>query len=214
MTDITKKIFWENPYQTTLESYVTSIENQTIELSETIFYAESGGQESDFGTINGIEVKRAEKKDTRIFYTLVNFPQFSVGDLVTTVIDWSRRYALMKLHFAAEIVLESIYKEFNIEKIGAHISEKKSRIDFVFDGNIGFFLADIEVKVQAIIDSDLPIESDFSDRSLEMRFWKVNGVAQVPCGGTHLKRTSEVGNIHLKRKNIGKGKERVEITIS
>jgi Ser-tRNA(Ala) deacylase AlaX len=42
-------------------------------------------------------------------------------------------------------------------------------------------------------------------------FWKIEDFSKVPCGGTHLKRTSEVGALRLKRKNIGKGKERVEI---
>ncbi|HSQ40236.1 MAG TPA: hypothetical protein VLM78_08735 [Anaerolineales bacterium] len=39
------------------------------------------------------------------------------------------------------------------------------------------------------------------------------GFAHVPCGGTHLKRTGEVGRIELKRDNIGKGKERIKVTI-
>ena len=45
------------------------------------------------------------------------------------------------------------------------------------------------------------------------RSWEVEGFARVPCGGTHLKRTGEVGTIALKRKNVGGGKERVEITL-
>ncbi|HLT78007.1 MAG TPA: hypothetical protein VKZ87_11510 [Ferrovibrio sp.] len=38
--------------------------------------------------------------------------------------------------------------------------------------------------------------------------------AAVPCGGTHLRRTGEIGAIRLKRVNIGKGKERVEIALA
>ena len=45
----------------------------------------------------------------------------------------------------------------------------------------------------------------------EKRYWKVEGFAKRPCGGTHLKETGEVGKLRLKRKNIGKGKERAEI---
>jgi len=37
--------------------------------------------------------------------------------------------------------------------------------------------------------------------------------SQVPCGGTHLKNTKEIGQIKLKRVNPGKGKERVEIYV-
>ncbi|MCW4627521.1 MULTISPECIES: hypothetical protein [Marinomonas] len=65
-----------------------------------------------------------------------------------------------------------------------------------------------------MIDADLPIEKDFSDQPEERRYWKVDGFAQVPCGGTHVKSTAELGVIKLKRKNVGKGKERVEIYLS
>ena len=49
--------------------------------------------------------------------------------------------------------------------------------------------------------------------SLKLEGTEVKGFSKVACGGTHLKRTGEVGEIQLKRKNIGKGKERVEISL-
>ncbi|AXT71047.1 alanyl-tRNA editing protein [Vibrio sp. dhg] len=211
---MTEKVFWNNPYQTEIISVVTQITGNNVELSHTIFYAESGGQESDEGTIAGIRVVKAEKSGSRIIYTLETRPTFAVGDEVVTEIDWPRRYALMKLHFAAEVVLELFTKNFNsITKIGAHISEDKSRIDFEWPENIAPLLPALLSKAQALIDSDSIITSKFSDQTKERRYWKVEGFAQVPCGGTHLKRTSEVGKIALKRKNVGKGKERVEITL-
>ncbi len=211
---MTEKVFWEDPYQTELTSKVTSINGNEIELSHTIFYAESGGQESDSGTIGGIPVIKAEKSGHSIIYTLESVPDFHVGDEVITNIDWPRRFALMRLHFAAELVLES-FTQFNASmgKIGAHISQDKSRIDFEWPESISPLLPEIHQGVQDIIDSDCPIESDFSDKAQGRRYWKIEGFAQVPCGGTHLKRTSEVGKIRLKRKNIGKGKERVEVTL-
>lgn len=211
---MTEKVFWNNPYQTEIISVVTQITGNNVELSHTIFYAESGGQESDEGTIAGIRVVKAEKTGSRIIYTLETRPTFAVGDEVVTEIDWPRRYALMKLHFAAEVVLELFTQNFNsITKIGAHISEDKSRIDFEWPENIAPLLPALQYKAQALIDSDSIITSEFSDQTKERRYWKVEGFAQVPCGGTHLKRTSEVGKIALKRKNVGKGKERVEITL-
>ncbi len=211
---MTEKVFWNNPYQTVIISVVTQITGNNVELSHTIFYAESGGQESDEGTIAGIPVVKAEKSGSRIIYTLETTPTFAVGEEVVTEIDWPRRYALMKLHFAAEVMLELFTQNFNsITKIGAHISEDKSRIDFEWPENIAPLLPALLSKAQALIDSDAIITSEFSDQTKERRYWKVEGFAQVPCGGTHLKRTSEVGKIALKRKNVGKGKERVEITL-
>ncbi|WP_206732657.1 alanine--tRNA ligase-related protein [Halarcobacter ebronensis] len=119
---MSEKIFWIEPYKTELDSIVLTIQDDKVELAQTIFYAQSGGQESDAGTINNIPVIKAEKKDDTIIYTLACKPNFKVGDKVHTSIDWKRRYQLMKLHFAAELVLELFYKEYeNIQKIGAHL---------------------------------------------------------------------------------------------
>ena len=60
-------------------------------------------------------------------------------------------------------------------------------------------------------DADLAIVSAFSDPDGERRYWEVPGFARVPCGGTHLRRTGKIGCIDLKRKNVGSGKERIEI---
>ncbi len=193
---------------------MTHIHGNEVELSRTVFYAESGGQESDTGTIGGVPVINARKSGHGIIYTLESAPGFAVGDEVVCKIDWPRRYALMKLHFAAEVVLELFTQRFDgIVKIGAHISEDKSRVDFEWPENITPLLAQMESKAQALLDADSPIESAFSDEALGRRYWQVDGFAKVPCGGTHLKRTAEVGNIKLKRKNIGRGKERVEILL-
>lgn len=190
---MTEKVFWQDPYLTELTTTITHIDGTYVELAATIFYAESGGQESDSGTIGGIPVIKAEKQGLSIRYTLAHQPDFNLGDKVTIKIDWSRRYALMKLHFAAEVVLELITQNYALGKIGAHISQDKSRIDFLTSQPISPLLADIQQQAQAIIDSDQTIESDFSDIQQQRRYWKVSGFAQVPCGGTHLKRTAEVG---------------------
>ncbi|MFV8430104.1 alanine--tRNA ligase-related protein [Vibrio owensii] len=211
---MTHKVFWDDPYQVELESTVSRVDGPCIELEETIFYAESGGQESDAGTIGGIQVIKAEKQGLSIVYTLEREPKFQAGAVVTTQIDWARRYALMKLHFAAEVILEVVTHRFpEMNKVGAHISADKSRIDFEWHESVKPLLPELQQQAQSVIDSHADIISDFSDTSEQRRYWKVDGFAQVPCGGTHLKNTSEVGRIQLKRKNIGKGKERIEISL-
>lgn len=209
---MTVKQFWIDPYQTELTTTITHIDGNQIQLSETIFYAESGGQESDTGSIDGHEVVKAEKAGKSIIYTLACAADFHIGQSVLVKIDWPRRYSLMRLHFAAEVVLELFYKALpNLEKMGAHISDTKSRIDFEWPESISSMLPDIQAQAQLLIDADLPIEKGFSDEQAERRYWKLDDFAQVPCGGTHVKSTIELGSIKLKRKNVGKGKERVEI---
>jgi len=212
---MTKKIFWDNPYQTELQTTVQSVDGNRITVKETIFYAFSGGQESDRGTIAGFPVLEAKKEDKEIVYTLPEGHGLQVGDTVNMTIDWERRYKLMRLHFAAEVVLELVCQRFpDVVKVGAHIAEEKSRIDFEWDQNITPFIDSLQQAAQAIIDSNQDIISAFSDEKEERRFWKINEFSQVPCGGTHIKRTSEMGTIRLKRVNPGKGRERIEIYVS
>ena len=107
-------------------------------------------------------------------------------------------------------MLELFYANLSgIAKTGAHIAADKARIDFMWDQSIAPCLPEMETDAQAVFDADHKIVSAFSDPGNERRYWEVTGFARVPCGGTHLKRTGEVGKIRLKRKNPGKGRERV-----
>ena len=210
-----RKVFWDNPYLTELEATVTSVRDNDVTVDQTIFYAQSGGQESDHGVINNCRVLQARKEGKEIVYTLEDGHGLRLNDRVKMVIDWERRYQLMRLHFAAEVILELTYQKLKgIEKIGAHIAQDKARIDFRWDENISRIFPDLEKEAFKIIDANQEIESAFSDEEAEKRYWKVEGFSQVACGGTHLKRTGEIGRILLKRNNIGKGKERIEIYIN
>ncbi len=208
-----KKVFWDNPYQRTLDTTVQSVTENSVLCSETIAYSFCGGQESDKVTFNGIPVLDSKREGTLIYYTLPEGHGLKSGDAVTMVIDWPRRYRLMRLHFAAELILEIVTKNYGFEKVGAHIAETKSRIDFVAPESITPLLPAILEQYNEIIKSDLPIITGFSDEIAQRRFWKIEGFSTVPCGGTHVKSTGEVGFVTLKRQHPGKSLERIEITL-
>ena len=209
---MTKKCFWENPYLTNHETIVDKVDGANITLQSTIFFAFSGGQESDHGTIAGLLVLQARKDGTDIIYTLPDNHGLKAGQSVNIEIDWIRRYQLMRLHFAAELVLALVYKLLpGIEKIGAHIAQNKARIDFAWPESISASLPKIAEEANRMIKADLEIKSAFEDEQNEQRYWEIEGFSRVPCGGTHIRRTGEIGAIRLKRDNIGHGKERVEV---
>ena len=211
---MTRKFFWDNPYLTELDTRVVSVQDDEVTLAETIFYAFSGAQESDSGTIGNKPVILARKDGPDIIYTLPANHTLNVGDVVKVAIDWDRRYRLMRLHFAAEIVLELASQNLpGIKKIGAHIAADKARIDFDWGLNISTAFPLLMDKANAIIAANHPIMSAFSDESQQRRYWEIEGFAHVPCGGTHLRNTGDVGQIALKRKNVGKAKERIEIVL-
>ena len=210
-----RKIFWLDAYRTAHKTRIAAVDNQRVRLEETIFFAFSGGQESDAGTVAGHPVLTAEKDGQDILYTLPPDHGLRAGDEVDVRIDWDRRYRLMRLHFAAEMVLQIVYKlRPGIERIGAHISADKARVDFALDGSIAALFPRIEAEVAALLAANLPIVTAFADEAAQRRYWEVDGFARMPCGGTHPRTTAEVGAITLKRRNTGKGKERIEITLS
>jgi Ser-tRNA(Ala) deacylase AlaX len=212
---MTEKVFWSDPYLTGLDTVVASVDGDAVTLASTIFFAFSGGQESDEGTIGGLPVLEALAEGTEIRYLLPAGHGLRPGDPVRVEIDGARRLRLMRLHFAAELVLELIGRAVpGIEKTGAHIAANKARIDFAYAGNVSELFLPVLTEVSRLVAADLPIVSAFEDEATERRNWEIAGFARVPCGGTHPRRTGEVGAIVLTRKNLGKGVERVEIRLA
>ena len=85
----------------------------------------------------------------------------------------------MCLHFAAELVLELVCKRFpEIIKVGAHIAQDKSRIDFEWNQNITPFISSLQSGAQSIIDSNQEIISAFSDEYNERSdVWSLGVIA-------------------------------------
>ena len=76
-------------------------------------------------------------------------------DKASIQIEWEIRYKLMRLHFAAEIILEIVlHKMSSIEKICTYISQGKARLEYFTAHNISNFFPNILTKVQLIIDKN------------------------------------------------------------
>lgn len=208
-----RKVFWDDPYQQTLTTKVASVDGNRILLEGTIAFSFSGGQESDKATINECAILDSTIEGNLIIYTLEEGHGLCPGNVVTMKIDWPRRHRLMRLHFAAELILELVSRKLGLEKIGAHIAETKARIDFIYDQNISSIFEEILAEYTEVIKRDDAIKTGFSDMENQRRFWEIEGFSKVPCGGTHVKSTAEVGLVKLRRKNIGCSKERIEITL-
>ena len=210
----TNRLFWEDPYQTECEANVLKIEDNEVVLDRTVFYAFSGGQASDTGTVNGIPVKEARKAGDEIIYVLESEPGFHEGDKVNVKIDWENRLRLMKLHAASHIIYFLVQEKKGLKKIiGSNVTTDKGRLDYEYPESITSFLPEIETEANEIFNHDSEIIIYTDDNDPGKRWWECKGW-KVPCGGTHVKSTREIGNVRLKRKNIGSGKERIEIYLA
>jgi RimJ/RimL family protein N-acetyltransferase/Ser-tRNA(Ala) deacylase AlaX len=190
------------------------VHGNEVLFDATIAYSFAGGQESDRAWVNGIEILGSRMDGGLIYYTLPSEHRLVAGQEVMMTIDWQRRYRLMRLHFTAELMLELVTQKYGLEKVGAHIAEHKARIDFKSDINISTYFPELLAEYEAIIAADYSIEKNYSDVSTQRRYWKIGGFAQVPCGGTHVRSTAEVGLVTLKRDRPGKGIERIEIRLT
>lgn len=213
----TEKLFHKDPYLKESEATVVKIDGERVWLDKTLFFAFSGGQASDNGTINQQFLKDLQKDGDDIIH-FIEKPEFKKGDNVLLVLDWDRRFKLMRLHSAAHIVYLVLRKKIGEQKlIGSNIHADKARIDYDYPNSIGEFLPDAERETNELIDAGLAIKT-WEDQEKKGRFWWVLEGSQkfgekLPCGGTHPNNTKEIGHIKLKRKNLGAGKERVEIIL-
>lgn len=213
---MTKKLFWENPYQVEFDETVTKIVGNNVVLNATCFYPRGGGQVGDTGYLNGIRVVDTQPgEETDIVHILEIKPFFSVGTLVHGKIDWERRCKIMRLHSAAHVVYYLMQEVFGKDCQPASsglLDEQKERSDYFFKEKIDKEkLKVVEEKANHIIKKGYEIKT-WSENG--KRYWKMKLFPAMKCGGTHVKNTSEIGKIKVKRgKKPGRGKERIEISL-
>ncbi|CCV13578.1 alanyl-tRNA editing protein [Mesorhizobium sp. STM 4661] len=220
----TQALFRDDAYLRTADAAIVAINDRGgIILDRTIFYATSGGQPGDTGAIeraDGSVIAIAatitgETKDEIIHVLAPEQPAPAVGERVKLAIDWQRRHLLMRMHAACHLL--TVVCPFPIT--GAAVSEDDSRVDFDIP-DAGFIREDVTAKVMDLVRADHPIFVRLiSDEELaanpglvksknvrppvgtgNIRLVCIGENASIdsqPCGGTHVKSTGEVGEIHI-----------------
>jgi alanyl-tRNA synthetase len=227
----TEKLYLKEMYARETEATVIEVSGNQIILDRTVMYAESGGQLGDTGYIDSLKVVDAQKKitpETRML-THPDFPpinvnmdvvhyldqpeqSLSVGDKVTVTIDWERRYAIMKLHSATHVAWHFILEALgDLPLKGCLIGPEKARLDFGAKVDPDA-LPEIAATVNRFIGRSHPIKNITLDEEPEALVWKCETIT-IPCGGTHVRNTSEIGTIKLKRRSQGKKLDRVYVSL-
>src|SRR5262249_19590943 len=131
----TECLFRENSYLRDCEARVVALTDQGgIVLDRTVFYATSGGQPGDTGSLTAggvrIPIETAIYTDmakTEIAHVpTAGSPTLKVGDEVTASIDWDRRYARMRMHTALHLL--SAVLPYAVT--GGSVGDSESRLDF------------------------------------------------------------------------------------
>ena len=210
---MTVKLFNGDHYLREFDAKVVSVRDEGVELDRTAFYAEAGGQSGDTGTLNGFSVVDTRFDGDAILHVVESPASLKPGDVVHGVVDWERRYRIMKLHTASHIMEFYLWRYLGYaERTGSFVDDKKDRADYLNEERLDSVkLMKAEEDTNAFLAGGHPVTITVDDDGI--RNW-VCGPVEMHCAGTHVRNTSEIGAIKLKRKNPGRGVERVETSLA
>ncbi|AZO57947.1 MAG: alanyl-tRNA editing protein [Mesorhizobium sp.] len=224
MAQRTEALFRDDAYLSTAEAQVVAINDRGgILLDRTIFYATSGGQPGDTGMLERADGSRiaiaatmtGETKDEIIHVPAPEQALPAVGEKLKLDIDWRRRHLLMRMHSACHLL--TVVCPFPIT--GAAVAEDDSRVDFDIP-DAGFSKEDVTARLMELVRANHPVFTRLiTDEELSanpglvksknvrppvgtgrIRLVCIGENASIdsqPCGGTHVKSTGEIGEIHI-----------------
>lgn len=234
---MSKVLYLADSYLKKCDATVVSVvEGRYVVLDQTIFYPKGGGQPWDTGKI----IK--EKDVYRVVYVgkfsgkishEVDRPGLKQGDKVRCVLDWDRRYKLMRSHTAAHTFGSLLCNGTGALVTGNQLGIDKTRFDFSledFDRGIlekyineanKLFRKDIPVKCYELpreealkIPGVIKMAEAFPPDAPSLRIVEIVGVDKQADGGTHVRNLKEVGQIKMiKAENKGKNNRRVYFSL-
>jgi len=233
---MTQKLYWEDSYMKEFEANIIFVNDNVVELDRTAFFATGGGEPNDTGklTANGGEflVLDVSKDGEKILHK-VDKEGLKAGDKVKGIIDWDRRYRLMRMHTAAHLLSALIHNEVDALITGGNLDLDRSRIDFNLETFDREKLIQLVNKANELIDQDAEVKSYIMKREDalripdiiklaeaappdvdELRIVEITGIDKQADGGNHVKSLKEVGEIQImKLENKGRNNRRLYYTL-
>jgi misacylated tRNA(Ala) deacylase len=233
----TELIFRSDAYLTTARATVTALGERGVELDRTIFYPQGGGQAGDMGMLvreggerlGVIDTRKGEAPDSVTHVLAPGSPRLDVGEPVLLELDWTRRYALMRLHTALHLLSCVVVAPVS----GGNIVPDRGRLDFDIEmsrldataiaretnaliakavDTESIWITDAELDAQPELVKTMSVAPPRG--SGQVRLLRIPGIDLQPCGGTHVRNIGEIKGITVtKIRNEGKRNKRVEIAL-
>ena len=211
---MTIKLFYKNTYIKEFNANICEIIEKDntyhLQLNQTAFYPEGGGQPCDTGYIADIEVSHVYEDKGKIFHVVDSLT--SKMENIKCLINWEKRFDHMQQHLGQHILSAAFQKLHDANTIGFHLSHNNVTID------IDKFLSlediiKVEYYANQIVFNDLsveilyPREDELTNLPLRkqptitdnIRVVKINDFDYSPCCGTHPNRSGEVGLIKIRK---------------
>ena len=218
---MTDRLYLSDPYLKSFRARVIGMRDldgkPAAVLDRSAFYPEGGGQPGDRGTLGGARVLDTQERQGEVLHIVDQ----AVSGEVNAEIDWTRRFDHMQQHHGQHL-LSAAFDKLEAPTVSFHLGDRTCTIDL--DAPLGKLdLRQAEAMANDSIWRDLPvIARDFTGEERSRlplrkepvkgdRVVVVEGVDASPCGGTHPRRTGEVGCIAvLRAQRWGEGKARIE----
>ena len=235
---MTDPLYHTDAYLKEFDAIVTAVDGGAVALDRTAFYPGGGGQPNDVGTLiasgQAWTVTKVRKNGADIWHEVAGEPP-PVGTPLRGVIDWDRRYRLMRTHTAMHILCGVIFRDYGASVTGGNMEPLKGRMDFEFETMRLELVKEIEVKVNVEVAAARPTRVKILPRAeafaipdlirtkinllpdgvAEVRTVEIVGLDLQADGGTHVANTSEVGQIKVvDYKSKGKINKRIEIEVT
>lgn len=234
---MTELLYLHDSYLKEFDATVTSVSGQMVTLDRTAFFPGGGGQPTDSGRLSwtGGEARLVEiRRDGVSILHHLEGPTPSEGQAVRGVLDWDRRFAIMRHHSALHVLVGGVYHLFGALVTGGAIYPDRARMDFSLEDLSKDRVAAIETEANRVIGENRRIlvrfvtreEFERSDltrlaRNLlppeirEVRVIEIEGFDAQADGGTHVANTREIGRLTVtKTENKGKTNRRLEIALA
>lgn len=223
----TERLYYDDSYLTAWDALVTGSGEYSgrpaVTLDRSAFYPESGGQLGDRGAIDGVAVVDTQAGDDGQVWHILAAPLDA--QKVHATLDWGRRWDMMQQHLGQHLLSAALDDVCEARTLSAHLGAQVCTIDVDRAELSDAELAQVVERANSMVWADVPVLARFvTSEELaalplrkppkqayeRMRVVSVGDFDHMPCGGTHPRRSGEVGAIVLRRTERYKGGLRLE----
>lgn len=186
-----------------------------IVLSDTVLFAEAGGQPCDYGTIDGHPCKSVRVGSANNIHVHTIPAPLSVGSRVVVEVDWARRFEHMQQHTSQHILTAIASRDFSVKTVGWALHEDRTIVEFedpsgaVTPGFIDKLEATANESIRearpvyATVYAPDAVPEDIRSRGAiptdgsPIRVVTVTGIDSATCCGTHVANTADLQAIKV-----------------
>lgn len=223
---MTERLYNKDAYLRSVTATVTGKEGEFLTFDRTVFAPDSGGQNSDLGTVGGLKVLLVTERNGEIMHQLsqADAAGVNVGDQLQMEIDWERRFDHMQNHIGEHILSGLFKSEYDLDNKGFRLGEDVGTFDIDSREITEEMLKRIEDLANDVVYRALPVQITMVGSAEEAKEYPLRkelkadedilivtipGVDCVACCCPHPSDTSQVGIIKITGTEKYKGMTRI-----